>query len=135
MEKKIEQLYENIQLPHEIREDMEEELQTVIKQEKEKFEIEIDGLLGQKRALEHKREKLMEAHYSDAISLPEVSMIFQLPFLQTTPRSFTKSRALSHSAGTTSSPEASMNPYLSSFSTEAMPQENEFASSHWGSTR
>ena len=29
----------------------------------------MDGLLGQKRALEHKSEKLLEAHYSDAIPL------------------------------------------------------------------
>lgn len=31
--------------------------------------MEIDGLLGQKRTLEHKNEKLLEAHYNDAIQL------------------------------------------------------------------
>ena len=70
VEKKVEQLYDNIQLPHEIREAIEAELQEVIKKEKEKFDIELDGLLGQKRVLEHKSEKLLEAHYNDAIPLP-----------------------------------------------------------------
>ena len=69
VERKIEQLYENIQLPHEVRVAVEEELQNVIAKEKEKYDAEMDGLLGQKRALEHKSEKLLEAHYSDAIPL------------------------------------------------------------------
>lgn len=69
VERKIEQLYDNIQLPHDIRMDIEKELQNVIAKEKEKFNMELEGLLGQKRALEHKSAKLLEAHYSDAISL------------------------------------------------------------------
>ena len=69
VERKIEQLYENIQLPHEVRVAVEEELQAVIAKEKEKYDVEMDGLLGQKRTLEHKSEKLLEAHYSDAIPL------------------------------------------------------------------
>ena len=69
VERKIERLYENIQLPHEVRLAIEEELQKVIAEEKSKYDLEMDGLLGQKRALEHKSEKLLEAHYSDAIPL------------------------------------------------------------------
>lgn len=69
VERKIEQLYDNIQLPHEVRVAIEEELQNVIKKEKEKYDLELDGLLGQKRTLEHKRAKLLEAHYNDAIPL------------------------------------------------------------------
>ena len=41
----------------------------MIEKEKKKYDLEIDGLLGQKRTLEHKSEKLLEAHYSDAIPL------------------------------------------------------------------
>ena len=47
----------------------EEELQGVIAKEKEKYDLEIDGLLGQKLTLEHKNEKLLEAHYNDAIPM------------------------------------------------------------------
>ncbi len=67
VERKIEQLYENIQLPHEIREAIEIELQDIVRKEKKKFDKEMDGLLGRKRTLEHKSEKLLEAHYNDAI--------------------------------------------------------------------
>ena len=69
VERKIEQLYEDIQLPPQIRAAIEEELQGVIAKEKEKYDLEIDGLLGQKRTLEHKSEKLLEAHYNDAIPM------------------------------------------------------------------
>ena len=69
VERKIEQLYENIQLPPHIREAVEKELQSVIAKEKEKYDLEIDGLLGKKRTLEHKSEKLLEAHYNDVIPL------------------------------------------------------------------
>lgn len=69
VERKIEQLYEEIQLPPQIRAAIEEELQGVIAKEKQKYDLEIDGLLGQKRTLEHKSEKLLEAHYNDAIPM------------------------------------------------------------------
>ena len=41
VERKIEQLYDNIQLPHEVRVAIEEELQNVIKKEKEKYDLEM----------------------------------------------------------------------------------------------
>ena len=44
-------------------------LQKVFADEKRKYESELDGLKGQKAALENKRKKLLEAHYSDAIPL------------------------------------------------------------------
>ncbi len=69
VERRVEQLYDNIQLPHEVRVAIEEELQNVIKKEKAKYDLEMDGLLGRKRTLEHKSEKLLEAHYNDAIPL------------------------------------------------------------------
>ena len=69
VERKIERLYEDIQLPPQIRAAIEKELQDVITKEKQRYDLEIDGLLGQKRTLEHKSEKLLEAHYSDAIPL------------------------------------------------------------------
>lgn len=56
-------------LPPQIRAAIEEELQGVITKEKQKNDLEIDGLLGQKRTMEHKSEKLLEAHYTDAIPL------------------------------------------------------------------
>ncbi len=69
VERRVEQLYDIIQFPHEVRVAIEEELQEVIKKEKAKYDTEMEGLLGQKRKLEHKREKLLEAHYNDAIPL------------------------------------------------------------------
>ena len=69
VERKMEQLYEDKQLPPQIRAAIEEELQGVITKEKQKYDLEIDGLLGQKRTLEHKSEKLLEAHYNDAIPM------------------------------------------------------------------
>ena len=69
VEKKIEQIYDNYQLPPEIRQDLEEYLRVIILKEREKFNSELDGLNRTKISLEHKRQKLLEAHYSDAIPL------------------------------------------------------------------
>lgn len=42
---------------------------TLVESEKEKYKKELNGLKGQKAKLENKRQKLLEAHYSNAIPL------------------------------------------------------------------
>ena len=42
---------------------------TFIQSEQEKFKSELDGLRREKDKLEHKQEKLLEAHLNDAIPL------------------------------------------------------------------
>ncbi len=69
IEKEIEKLYDKIQLPDEVRTEIETYMQSYIAKEKEKYDIEIEGLHGRKHELEHRRSKLMEAHYMDAIPL------------------------------------------------------------------
>ena len=69
VEKEIEKIYDSYQLPTKVRILIETYLQKVIADEKQKYESELDGLKGQKAALENKRKKLLEAHYSDAIPL------------------------------------------------------------------
>ena len=69
VEKEIEKIYDAYQLPSEVRILLEAHLQKVIAEEKQKYESQLDGLKGQKAALENKRKKLLEAHYSDAIPL------------------------------------------------------------------
>lgn len=69
VEKEIEKLYDKIQLSEEMKTEIETYLQTIVAKEKEKYDAEIEGLRGRKRELEHRRSKLMEAHYMDAIPL------------------------------------------------------------------
>ena len=69
VEKKIEKIYDNYQLPSEIRIQIEAQVLTIISQEKAKYDKEINGLNGEKAKLENKRKKLLEAHYNDAIPL------------------------------------------------------------------
>lgn len=69
VEKEIEKIYDSYQLPTKVRILIQTYLQKVIADEKQKYESELDGLKGQKAALENKRKKLLEAHYSDAIPL------------------------------------------------------------------
>ena len=69
VEKEIEKIYDTYQLPADMRILLEAHLQKIIAQEREKYQSELDGLKGQKTALENKRKKLLEAHYSDAIPL------------------------------------------------------------------
>ena len=42
---------------------------TLVESEKEKYKKELNGLKGQKAKLENKRQKLLEAHYGNAIPL------------------------------------------------------------------
>ena len=69
VEKKIEELYDTYQLPPEVRNDLESQIQKIIDAENEKYTNEINGLKGQKAKLENKRYKLLEAHYNSAIPL------------------------------------------------------------------
>ena len=69
VESKIEQIYDSYSLPQEIRTELEERLQAIIKEEESKFAAELSGLKKEKEKLEHKRKKLLEAHYCDAIPL------------------------------------------------------------------
>ena len=67
VEREIEKLYDNIKFSDEEKVAIEKCLQSVVAKEKQKYDTEIEGLLGRKHELEHKRSKLMEAHYLDAI--------------------------------------------------------------------
>lgn len=69
VEKEIERIYDNYQLPSEIRNLLESRIQEIIAEEKKKYNVELDGLKGEKAKLENKRKKLLEAHYNDAIPL------------------------------------------------------------------
>lgn len=64
-----ERIYDNYQLPSEIRNLLESRIQEIIAEEKKKYNVELDGLKGEKAKLENKRKKLLEAHYNDAIPL------------------------------------------------------------------
>ena len=69
VEEAIEQIYISYQLPAEVRVMLEKQVTTLIENEKEKYKKELNGLKGQKAKLENKRQKLLEAHYSNAIPL------------------------------------------------------------------
>ena len=69
VEKKIEQIYDSLSVPPEIREQLQATLESAIENERRKFAAELDGLQKEKAKLEHKRKKLLEAHYNDAIPL------------------------------------------------------------------
>ena len=69
VERQIERIYDSYSLPQEIRSELEEKLQSIISAEQDKFSAELSGLQKEKEKLEHKRKKLLEAHYSDAIPL------------------------------------------------------------------
>ena len=57
------------QLPVEVRIMLEKQVTTLVESEKEKYKKELNGLKGQKAKLENKRQKLLEAHYGNAIPL------------------------------------------------------------------
>ena len=69
VERHIEEIYDAHSLAPEIRGKLEEHLQSIITDEQNKFTTELSGLQKEKEKLEHKRKKLLEAHYSDAIPL------------------------------------------------------------------
>lgn len=69
VEEAIEQIYVSYQLPVEVRIMLEKQVTTLVESEKEKYKKELNGLKGQKAKLENKRQKLLEAHYGNAIPL------------------------------------------------------------------
>ncbi len=69
VERKIEEIYDTYQLPAELRAELESQLQSIIETEQSKFENELASLNREKVKLEHQRQKLLEAHYNDAIPL------------------------------------------------------------------
>ena len=69
VEKKIEQIYDSLSIPQEIRDQIQETLETIIENERKKFVAELDGLQREKAKLERQRKKLLEAKYNDAIPL------------------------------------------------------------------
>ena len=69
IERQVEQIYERYSLSPELRKYLENYLQTNIKAERAKYETELNGLRREKEKLEHRRKKLLEAHYNDAIPL------------------------------------------------------------------
>ena len=69
IEYQIEQLYEKISLPREIRDHLEKWVSKAIEKSKLEFESEQTKLSIEKDKLERKRKKLLEAHYNDAIPL------------------------------------------------------------------
>lgn len=69
VEYQIEQFYDTISLSLEDRTATEQFMVTFIQSEQEKFKSELDGLRREKDKLEHKQEKLLEAHLNDAIPL------------------------------------------------------------------
>ena len=69
VEQKVEELYDQYSYPPFIREHLEKWLEEHIKAEQAKYATELDGMRREKEKLEHKRRKLLEAHYSDAIPL------------------------------------------------------------------
>ena len=72
VEEAIEEIYASYQLPEEVRVMLEKQVTTLVEREKEKYKKELNGLKGlkgQKGKLENKRQKLLEAHYGNAIPL------------------------------------------------------------------
>jgi len=69
IERQVEQIYDRYSYPPAVREYLEKFLQDRVKDERQKYETELDGLRREKDKLEHQRKKLLEAHYNDAIPL------------------------------------------------------------------
>ena len=69
VEYQIEKLYERISISPELREHLETWLNQYIKESADEFEVERANLERERNKLEHKRKKLLQAHYEDAIPL------------------------------------------------------------------
>lgn len=69
VEYQIERIFDSYSLEPEARILLESELQGYINKEKVKFNTELDSLRREKEKIEHKQEKLLEAHFNDAIPL------------------------------------------------------------------
>ena len=69
IERQVEQIYDHYSYPPAIRHHLEDFLQGKLKDEQKKYDTERDHLRREKDKLEHRREKLMEAHYNEAIPM------------------------------------------------------------------
>ena len=69
VEYQVEQIYDRYSIKPKDRLLIETYLQESIKKEQEKFKMELDNLVREKIKLERKQEKLLEAHFNDAIPL------------------------------------------------------------------
>ena len=69
VEEQVQQIYDSYSLPPKIREYLENWIDQNIENEQEKYAAELDGLRRERDKLEHRQEKLLEAHYNDAIPL------------------------------------------------------------------
>lgn len=69
VEEQVQQIYDSYSLPPKIREYLEDWISRNIENEREKYVAELDGLRREKDKLERRQEKLLEAHYNDAIPL------------------------------------------------------------------
>ena len=69
VEEQVQQIYDSYSLPPKIREYLEDWISKNIENEREKYVAELDGLRRERDKLEHRQEKLLEAHYNDAIPL------------------------------------------------------------------
>ena len=68
VERQIEKIYDGYSLPPELRGMLENQLESIIDIEQAKFSAVLSALQKEKEKLEHKRKKLLEAHYFDAIT-------------------------------------------------------------------
>lgn len=68
VERQIEQIYDRYSFDSDIKEKLEEIVQTQLDVEKEKFKIELNGLTREKEKAKRRQEKLLEAHFNDAIA-------------------------------------------------------------------
>ena len=69
VEYQVERIYDSYSIKPEERILLEAKIQEYIDKEKAKFQVELDSLRREKEKLEHRQEKLLEAHFNDAIPL------------------------------------------------------------------
>ena len=69
VEHQLEKIFDNYTIKPDDRLLLEAQIQGFINKENEKFKTELDALRREKEKIEHKQEKLLEAHFNDAIPL------------------------------------------------------------------
>ena len=69
VEYQLEKIFDNYTIKPDDRLLLEAQIQGFINKENEKFKTELDALRREKEKIEHKQEKLLEAHFNDAIPM------------------------------------------------------------------
>ena len=69
VESQVERIYDNYSLKPEDRLLVEAYMQECIANEREKYKAELNSLVHEKNRLERRQEKLLEAHFNDAIPM------------------------------------------------------------------